>query len=168
VDDSYRTTVSHIFAVGDVIGSPTLAATAAEQGRRAACVACGAVADSLGPHFPVGIYSIPEISTVGATELELVRHRVPYQTGVAHYRDNAKGRILGEVHGFLKMMFHTETGKLLGVHIIGANATELIHIGQAVLQLGGGYEYFLQAVFNHPTLAECYRTAAMDAARRLK
>jgi NAD(P) transhydrogenase len=166
VDEAFRTHVDHIFAVGDVVGHLTLAATASEQGRRAACVACGASEEVLGARYPIGIYSIPEISTVGASELELARGRVPYEVGVARYRDNTKGQILGEDDGFLKLLFHGQTGKLLGIHIIGANATELIHIGQAVMQLEGTFDYFLRTVFNHPTLAECYRSAAQDAATK--
>jgi NAD(P) transhydrogenase len=168
VDEAFRTRVDHIFAVGDVVGHLTLAATASEQGRRAACVACGAPEQILGARYPIGIYSIPEISTFGATELELARSRVPYEVGVARYRDNTKGQILGENDGFLKLLFHGQTGKLIGVHIIGANATELIHIGQAVMQLGGTYDYFLHTVFNHPTLAECYRSAAQHAATKFR
>jgi NAD(P) transhydrogenase len=118
-------------------------------------------------HFPFGIYAIPEISMVGETEQELTRQRVPYETGVARYREIARGQILGDDSGFFKMLFHREGRQLLGVHTIGSGATELIHIGQAVLGLNGGLDYFLQTVFNYPTLAECYKVAALDAANKL-
>ncbi len=119
------------------------------------------------PHYPVGIYSIPEISMIGATEEELTQKKVPYEAGIARYREIARGQILGDDTGFLKMLFHREDRRLLGVHAIGTNATELIHIGQAVLILGGGLDYFLGTGFNYPTLAECYKTAALDAANKM-
>ena len=134
VDAEFRTAVPHIFAAGDVIGSPALAATSSEQGRLAACHAFGVPAGPLEPHFPIGIYAIPEISMVGPPEEELTTHRVPYETGVARYREIARGQILGDDTGFFKMLFHRETRRLLGIHAIGTNATELIHIGQAVDQ----------------------------------
>jgi NAD(P) transhydrogenase len=118
-------------------------------------------------HFPVGIYSIPELSMAGATEHELTAAKIPYDTGVARYREIARGHILGDDSGFLKLIFHVETRKLLGVHAIGTGATELVHIGQAVLGLGGGLDYLLQNVFNYPTLAECYKVAALDANNKL-
>jgi NAD(P) transhydrogenase len=118
-------------------------------------------------HFPIGIYSIPEISMVGETEQQLTAARVPYEVGVARYREIARGQILGDDSGFFKMLFHRETRRLLGVHIIGTGATELLHIGQAVLGLGGGLDYFLTTVFNYPTLAECYKVAALNAANKL-
>ena len=167
VDEAFRTKVPHIFAAGDVIGYPSLAATSSEQGRLAACQAFGVEAGPMAAHFPVGIYAIPEISMVGETEQELTRQRVPYETGVARYREIARGQILGDDSGFFKMLFHREGRQLLGVHTIGSGATELIHIGQAVLGLNGGLDYFLQTVFNYPTLAECYKVAALDAANKL-
>lgn len=167
VDERFRTAVPHIFAAGDVIGYPSLAATSSEQGRLAARFALGAEADPMPAHFPVGIYSVPEISTVGANEQELTRDRIPYEVGVARYREIARGQILGDDSGFLKLLFHRDSRKLLGAHIIGTQATELVHIGQAVLALGGGIDYFLRTVFNYPTLAECYKVAALGAANRL-
>ncbi|HTQ80521.1 MAG TPA: Si-specific NAD(P)(+) transhydrogenase, partial [Thermoanaerobaculia bacterium] len=167
VDDCFRTSVPHIFAAGDVIGYPSLAATSSEQGRLAACHALGAPAKAMSAHFPIGIYAIPEVSMVGLHEQELTEKKVPYEVGVARYREIARGQILGDDSGFFKMLFHRDTRQLLGVHIIGTGATELLHIGQAVLALGGGLDYFLDAVFNYPTLAECYKVAALDAANRL-
>jgi NAD(P) transhydrogenase len=167
VDDCFRTAVPHIYAVGDVIGYPSLAATSSEQGRLAACHALGQPASKMGAHFPVGIYSIPEISMVGQTERQLTDEKVPYEVGVARYREIARGQILGDDSGFFKMLFHREDRRLLGVHIIGTGATELLHIGQTVFGLGGGLDYFLQTVFNYPTLAECYKVAALNASNKL-
>ena len=168
VDAEYRTAVPNIFAAGDVIGYPSLAATSSEQGRLAACAAMGVAAGRVADHFPIGIYSIPEISMAGATEEQLTRDRVPYETGIARYREIARGQILGDESGLFKMLFHREDRRLLGVHIIGTGATELVHIGQAVLGLGGGLDYFLGTVFNYPTLAECYKVAALNAANKLR
>ena len=167
VDAFFRTGVPHIFAAGDVIGHPSLAATSSEQGRLAACHALGAPAVAMTRHFPIGIYAMPEISMVGETEETLTQRRIPYETGVARYREIARGQILGDDSGFFKMLFHREDRTLLGVHIIGTGATELLHIGQAVLALGGGLDYFLTTVFNYPTLAECYKVAALNAANKL-
>jgi NAD(P) transhydrogenase len=167
VDAEFRTTVPHIFAAGDVIGYPSLAATSSEQGRLAACHALGAPARPMAAHFPIGLYAIPEIGMVGAPEHELTQQRIPYEVGVARYREIARGQILGDESGYFKMLFHREDRRLLGVHIIGTGATELLHIGQAVLGLGGGLDYFLETVFNYPTLAECYKVAALNAANRL-
>jgi len=167
VDEHFQTAVPHIYAAGDVIGYPSLAATSSEQGRLAACHAFGIATGPMARHFPIGIYSIPEISMVGATEQELTRKKVPYETGVARYQEIARGQILGDESGFFKMLFHREGRELLGVHSIGSGATELIHIGQAVVGLGGGLDYFLQTIFNYPTLAECYKVAALDAANKL-
>jgi NAD(P) transhydrogenase len=167
VDNQFRTEVSHIFAVGDVVGYPNLAATSYEQGRLCACYAFGVETSPMAQHFPIGIYAIPEISMVGAPEHELTQNRVPYEVGIARYREIARGQILGDDSGLLKMLFHRDSRQLLGVHAIGTGATELIHIGQAVMALGGGLEYFLQTVFNYPTLAECYKVAALDAANKL-
>jgi NAD(P) transhydrogenase len=167
VDKQFRTQVPHIYAAGDVLGYPSLAATSSEQGRLAACNAFGIEAGVMPGHFPIGIYSIPEISMVGETEHELTAARVPYETGVARYREIARGQILGDDSGLFKMLFRREDKRLLGVHIIGTAATELVHIGQAVLALGGGLDYFLQTVFNYPTLAECYKVAALNAANKL-
>src|SRR5499427_5564393 len=167
VDASYRTAVEHIWAVGDVIGFPALAATSSEQGRLAACAMFGVEAEAMASHFPVGIYAIPEVSMVGATEEELTSQKIPYETGIARYREISRGLILGDDSGMFKMLFHREDGRLLGCHCIGSGATELIHVGQAVLGLGGGLDYFLNTVFNYPPLAECYKVAAYNAANKL-
>ena len=167
VDERFCTAVPHIFAAGDVIGYPSLAATSSEQGRLAACHALGIPASPMASHFPIGIYAVPEISMVGKTESELTKAKVPYEVGIARYREIARGQILGDDSGFFKMLFHREDRRLLGVHIIGTGATELIHIGQAVLGLGGGLDYFMSTVFNYPTLAECYKVAALNAANKL-
>jgi NAD(P) transhydrogenase len=167
VDQSFRTAVPSIFAAGDVIGWPSLAATSSEQGRLAACCALNIACQPMLPHYPVGIYAIPEISMVGSTEQDLTAKKMPYEVGTARYREIARGQILRDDSGLFKMLFHQDTGKLLGVHAIGTGATELIHIGQAVLALGGGLDYFLQTVFNYPTLAECYKVAALDAAQKI-
>jgi NAD(P) transhydrogenase len=168
VDTAFRTAVPHIFAAGDVIGYPSLAATSAEQGRLAACAAFGVEAGVMEDHFPIGIYAIPEISMVGAPEHELTAKKIPYETGVARYREIARGQILGDHSGMFKMLFHRDDRRLLGIHCIGTGATELVHVGQAVLGLGGGLDYFLRTVFNYPTLAECYKVAALDAANKMR
>jgi NAD(P) transhydrogenase len=167
VNEHFQTSVPNIYAVGDVIGFPSLASTSMEQGRLAACHAFGVPATSVPALFPYGIYSIPEISMVGRTEEELTEQGVPYEVGKAHYREIARGQIIGDTTGLLKLIFHLETHQLLGVHIIGEGASELVHIGQAVLAFGGGVEYFVNTVFNYPTLAECYKTAAFDGVNRL-
>lgn len=167
VDESFRTGVNGIYAAGDVIGFPSLAATSSEQGRLASRHAFMGDLGRMVEFFPLGIYSIPEISMVGRPEQDLKAAQVSYAIGVAHYGEIARGQILGDDSGMLKMLFARETGKLLGVHAIGTGATELIHIGQAVLSFGGGIDYFLKAVFNYPTLAECYKVAAWDAANKL-
>ena len=167
VNESYQTTTPNIYAAGDVIGFPNLASTSGEQGRLAACHAFGMPARSVPSLFPYGIYTIPEMSMVGRTEEELTEDAVPYEVGRAQYREIARGQIIGDDSGLLKLLFHTETRKLLGVHIIGEGASELVHIGQAVLALGGTVDYFVETVFNYPTLAECYKTAALDGINRL-
>jgi NAD(P) transhydrogenase len=167
VDRNYQTSVPHIYAVGDVIGFPSLASTSMEQGRIAVCHAFGQQADTMPELFPYGIYTIPEISTVGRNEEELTKAGVPYEVGKAYYREIARGQIIGDSTGLLKLIFHLDTHELLGVHIIGEGASELVHIGQAVLAFGGKIEYFVNAVFNYPTLAECYKTAAFDGVNRL-
>ena len=167
VDGQFRTEVPHIFAAGDIIGYPSLASTSASQGRQAACHMFGVDCDPLPEHLPVGIYAIPEISMVGPPEHVLTEQRVPYETGIARYREIARGQILGDDSGLMKLLFHREDRRLLGVHAIGTGATELIHIGQAVLDLNGGLHYFLRTVFNYPTLAECYKVAALDAFNKL-
>ncbi len=167
VDACFQTMVPHIYAVGDVIGFPSLASVSAEQGRRASCHALGLPTRPLSAFFPYGIYTIPEISYVGATEEELTKEGIPYETGMARYREIARGQILGDDSGLLKLLFHRETRKLLGVHILGEGASELVHIGQAVIVFGGTIDYFVDTVFNYPTLAECYKVAALAGINRL-
>jgi NAD(P) transhydrogenase len=167
VDEHFRTAVHDIYAVGDMIGFPALASTSMEQGRLAVCHAFGIKARSAPERFPYGIYAVPEISMVGKTEEELTEASVPYEVGKARYKEIARGQILGDVTGLLKLIFHSETRQLLGVHIIGEGASELIHIGQAVLSFAGKIDYFVDAVFNYPTLAECYKVAAFDGINRL-
>ena len=168
VDPStFRTSQAHIFAAGDVIGFPSLASTSMEQGRIAACHAFGEPAQAPPEFFPYGIYSVPEISTVGMTEEEVREKGVPYECGVARFRETSRGHIMGLSAGFMKMIFAIEARRLLGVHIVGEGATELIHIGQAVLNLGGGLDYFVENTFNYPTLAEAYKIAALDAFNRM-
>jgi NAD(P) transhydrogenase len=167
VNAVYQTDVPHIYAVGDLIGFPSLASTSMEQGRLAACHAFGIPANSVPELFPYGIYTIPEISTVGRNEEELTEQGIAYEVGKAQYREIARGQIMGDSTGLLKLIFHAETRALLGVHIIGEGASELIHIGQAVLAFGGPIDYFVNTVFNYPTLAECYKTAAFDGINRL-
>ncbi len=167
VNASFQTEVSHIYAAGDVIGFPSLASTSKEQGRLAACHAFGIEAAHTPELFPYGIYTIPEISFVGRNEEELTAAGVPYEIGKAQYREIARGQIVGDSIGTLKLIFHRETRALLGVHIIGESASELVHIGQAVLALEGKVDYFVNTVFNYPTLAECYKNAAFDGINRL-
>ena len=167
-DAHFQTAVPHIYAAGDVIGYPSLAATSSEQGRLAALHMFGEETAPLGDRFPIGIYSIPEISMMGETEEALTAKKVPYETGIARYNETARGQILGDHSGMFKMIFHRDTEKLLGVHCIGSGATELVHIGQAVMLLGGGLDYFINSVFNYPTLAECYKIAALNAYNKIQ
>jgi NAD(P) transhydrogenase len=167
VNEYYQTEVGHIYAAGDVIGFPALAATSMEQGRLATCHAFKIIQSKLPKVWPYGIYTIPEISTVGMTEEELTAKAIPYEAGRAFYKEIARGQIVGDLEGLMKLIFHRDTLQLLGVHIIGDGATELVHIGQAVLTYGGSVDFFVQNVFNYPTLAECYRTAALDGINRL-
>ncbi|MEM8863102.1 MAG: Si-specific NAD(P)(+) transhydrogenase [Chloroflexota bacterium] len=166
VNENYQTEVPHIYAVGDVIGFPSLASTSMEQGRLASCHAFDIPTQSMHGLFPYGIYSIPEISTVGKTEAELTEAGVPYEIGKAHYREISRGQIIGDQTGMLKIIFNLDTHKILGVHIIGEGASELVHIGQAVIAFGGTLEYFINSVFNYPTLAEAYKVAALDGFNR--
>jgi NAD(P) transhydrogenase len=168
VDSQYQTTVPHIYAVGDVIGFPALASTSMEQGRLAACHMFGVPAHSVPALFPYGIYAIPEMAWVGMHEQELTRQSIPFETGVARYKEIARGQILGDPNGMLKLIVHIETRQILGVWCLGTQATELVHIGQAVMALGGTLEYFLDSVFNYPTLAECYKVAALDGYNKLR
>ena len=167
VDADFRTKQPSIFAVGDVIGFPSLASVSMEQGRIAAGHACGLPLHSNPNNYPYGIYTIPEISFIGKTEEQLTDEDVPYEVGVAYYREIARGQIRGDTTGRLKLIFHRESRALLGVHIIGEGASELLHIGQAVLILGGSIEYFVDTVFNYPTLAECYKAAAFNGINKL-
>ncbi len=168
VNKQFQTEISHIYAVGDVIGFPSLASTSMEQGRLATCHAFGVETRVIPELFPYGVYTIPEISIVGRNEEELTNAGVPYEVGKANYREIARGQIIGDQTGLLKLIFHLETRKLLGVHIIGTGASELIHIGQAVLAFGGTVDYFVDTVFNYPTLAESYKTAAFDGLNRMR
>ena len=167
VDADFRTVQPHIFAVGDVIGFPSLASVSMEQGRIAAARAFGLQVQTDPDSYPYGIYTIPQISFIGKTEEQLTDADVPYEVGVAYYREIARGQIAGHTDGRLKILFHRETLELLGVHIFGENAAELLHIGQAVFKLKGKITYFTDTVFNYPTLAECYKTAAFNGLNRL-
>jgi NAD(P) transhydrogenase len=167
VDADYRTSQPHIFAVGDVIGFPSLASVSMEQGRIAAARAFGLDVQTDPAGYPYGIYTIPQISFIGKTEEQLTDADVPYEVGVAYYREIARGQISGLIDGRLKLLFHRETLELLGVHIFGEDAAELLHIGQAVFTLKGKVTYFKNTVFNYPTLAECYKTAAFNGLNRL-
>ena len=167
VNERFQTVVPHIFAAGDVIGYPSLAATSSEQGRLAACHAFGMKAEPMSANFPIGIYAVPEISMVGENEQNLTAKKVPYEIGMARYKEIARGHIMGDDSGLLKLLFHRKNHQLLGVHAIGLGATELVHIGQAVLGLGGGLDYFMSTVFNYPTMAECYKVASLDAFNKL-
>ncbi len=168
VNEQYQTALPHVYAAGDVIGFPALASTSGAQGRLASCHAFGIEQQSTQVPLPYGIYSIPEISYVGLSEDELTKQEIPYETGIARYKEIARGHILGDENGMLKILFHRETQKVLGVHIIGEYATELVHVGQAVMALGGGLRYLMDAVFNYPTLAECYKVAALDGYNKLR
>jgi NAD(P) transhydrogenase len=168
VDQHFRTAVPHIYAVGDVIGFPALAATSMEQGRVAAHNACGEPVKAMGELQPIGIYSIPEISYVGKTEAELTAAKVPFEVGISRYRELARGQIVGDSYGVLKLLVSPLDRTLLGVHIFGTQATELIHIGQAVMGCGGTVDYLVEAVFNYPTLAETYKVAALDVTNKMR
>jgi NAD(P) transhydrogenase len=168
VDKHYRTCVPHIYAIGDVIGFPALAATSMEQGRLAAYHAFGELTTELDATMPVGIYTIPEISYVGRTESELTAASTPYEVGVSRYRELARGQIVGDSNGILKLLVSPTTRKLLGVHIFGTGATEMVHIGQAVMGCGGTVDYLVEAVFNYPTLSEAYKVAALDVTNKLR
>ncbi|HEU5031557.1 MAG TPA: Si-specific NAD(P)(+) transhydrogenase [Spirillospora sp.] len=168
VDEHYRTEVPHIYAVGDVIGFPSLAATSMEQGRLAAHHACGEPVSDIIDLQPIGIYTIPEISFVGRTEDALTEAKVPFEVGVSRYRELARGQIIGDSYGMLKLLVSPDDRRLLGVHVFGTGATELVHIGQTVMGLGGTVDYLVNAVFNYPTLAESYKVAALDAMNKMR
>ena len=167
VQPDYRTAVDHIFAAGDVIGGLALAATSMEQGRLAAAHAFGDSDAVMNDLVPIGIYTIPEIASVGRTEEELTRDAIGYEVGVSRYRELARGQILGDTYGMLKLLVSDEDRKVLGVHVLGTNATEVVHIGQAVMGFGGTVDYLVDSVFNYPTLAESYKVAALDAKNKL-
>jgi NAD(P) transhydrogenase len=167
VNDNFQTSVPHIYAAGDVIGFPALASTSMEQGRLASCHMFGKPSKMLANLIPYGIYSIPEISMVGQTEEDLTRAKTPYEIGLARYSELAKGQMLGDEQGLLKLLFDPTSLKLLGVHVIGDRAAEIVHIGQAVMTMGATIEYFRDTVFNYPTLAEAYKVAALDGLNKI-
>jgi NAD(P) transhydrogenase len=168
VDANFRTAVDNIYAVGDVIGFPALASTSMEQGRLAAHHACGEPARDMHELQPIGIYTIPEISFIGKTEEELTDAATPFEVGIARYRELARGQIVGDSYGMLKLLVSPDDGKLLGVHVFGTSATDIIHIGQAVMGCGGTVDYLVDTVFNYPTLSEAYKVAALDAANKIR
>ncbi|MBV1917104.1 MAG: Si-specific NAD(P)(+) transhydrogenase [Sphingomonadaceae bacterium] len=165
--ETFQTSQPHIYAAGDVIGFPSLASTSMEQGRAAACHAFGEVTSGGDHHNPYGVYAVPELSSVGLSECDARTQKIPYECGIARFRETSRGHIMGMDSGILKIICNRETRKVLGVHIIGEGASELIHIGQAVLNLGGGIDYFVENSFNYPTLAEGYKVAALDIWNRL-
>jgi NAD(P) transhydrogenase len=167
VNAQFQTATPNIYAAGDVIGFPALASTSMEQGRIASCNMFGVPALMRPQFFPYGIYTIPEISICGKTEEQLTKEKIPYEVGISRYGELAKGQMLGDEQGMLKLLFHTESLKLLGVHIIGDRAAEIVHIGQAVLSFAGTIEYFRDTVFNYPTMAEAYKVAALDGLNKL-
>jgi NAD(P) transhydrogenase len=168
VDEEFQTKVDHIYAVGDVIGFPALAATSMDQGRLAAYHAFGEPTDGMTALQPIGIYSIPEVSYVGATEVDLTKDSIPYEVGVARYRELARGQIAGDSYGMLKLLVSTRDRTLLGAHIFGTSATEMVHIGQAVMGCGGTVDYLVDAVFNYPTFSEAYKVAALDVTNKMR
>jgi NAD(P) transhydrogenase len=168
VDEKFKTKVDHIYAVGDVIGFPALAATSMDQGRLAAYHAFGEECDGMTALQPIGIYSIPEVSYVGATEVELTKNSIPYEVGVCRYRELARGQIAGDSYGMLKLLVSTTDRKLLGAHLFGTSATEMVHIGQAVMGCGGTVDYLVDAVFNYPTFSEAYKVAALDVTNKMR
>jgi len=168
VDEHYRTSAEHIYAVGDIIGFPALASTSMEQGRLAAHHACDEPVRAMPALQPIGIYTIPEISFVGKSEDELTDSRIPFEVGVSRYRELARGQIIGDSYGMLKLLVSPETHKILGVHVFGTGATELVHIGQTVMGCEGTVDYLVDTVFNYPTLAESYKVAALDAMNKMR
>ena len=167
VNEHYQTEVEHMYAGGDVIGFPALASTSMEQGRIAACHMFDAPSNSYHKLFPYGIYAIPEISMCGWHEDQLTEEDIPFESGIANYREIARGQLLGDTIGMLKLLVHQETRQVLGVHCLGSGATEIIHIGQAVMAMNGTIDYFVETVFNYPTLAECYKVAALNVVNKL-
>jgi len=167
VNEWFSTDVPHIYAAGDCIGFPALASTSMEQGRLAACHMFRANVTARAYPFPYGIYTIPEISMIGKTERELTEAKIPYEVGIARYEDIAKGQMIGDDTGMLKILFHPDSLKLLGIHAIGESATEIIHIGQTAIALDGTIEFFRDSVFNYPTFAEAYKVAALNGLNKL-
>ena len=167
VNDCCQTEVEHIYAAGDVIGFPALASTSMEQGRIAANHLCKHPHCEPPQHFPYGIYTIPEISTIGKSEEELTTAKVPYEVGVARYSEVAKAMMMGDETGMLKILFDRNTLKVLGVHAIGERATELVHVAQAVMAFGGTIEFFRDAIFNYPTFAEAFKVAAFNGLNKV-
>ncbi len=163
----FQTDVPHIYAVGDIIGFPSLASASMEQGRQAVCHAFGASTHRMG-EIPYGLFTVPEISLIGKNEQQLTSEQVPYEMGIARFSEIARGQIAGDRTGMLKLLFHRETLEVLGIHVIGDSATEIVHIGQAVMAFGGTIEYFSDTVFNYPTMAECYKVAALDGLNKLR
>jgi NAD(P) transhydrogenase len=168
VNEHFQTSVPHIYAAGDVIGFPALASTSMEQGRIAACHMFGLHTQAIEKLLPYGIYAIPEISMVGWTEEMLTKEGIPFDSGVAYYRETARGQLLGDEIGMLKVLFHQESLTVMGVHIIGTGATELVHIGQCAIAFNATLDYFVNAVFNYPTLAECYKIAALNGMNKAR
>ena len=168
VNEHFQTDCSHVYAVGDVVGFPALASTAMEQGRMAVCHAFGVPIHTMAETIPFGVYAIPEISMVGQTEEQLTDAGIPYEAGIAQYKEVARGQLLGDDTGMLKLLIHQEDHTILGVHAIGTGATEIIHIGQAVMALKGKVEFFVHNVFNYPTLAEAYKVAALNGLNKLR
>lgn len=168
VNENLQTSLAHIYACGDVIGFPALASTSMEQGRIAACHMFNTACCTVPEQIPYGIYAIPEISMVGWTEEKLTAAGIPYEAGIAQYSEIARGQLLGDHTGMLKLLIHQESRQILGVHAIGTGATELIHIGQAAIAFNATVDYFVNAVFNYPTLAECYKVAALNGLNKLR
>src|SRR5215211_1106749 len=168
VNGQYQTEMPHIYAVGDVIGFPALAATSMDQGRLAAAYAFGEPANEMQALQPIGIYTIPEISFCGKSEGELTREAIPFEVGISRYRELARGQIIGDSYGMLKLIVHADSREILGVHVFGTNATELVHIGQAIMGCGGTVDYLVDTVLNYPTLSEAYKVAALDVSNKLR
>ena len=167
VNEYFQTAAPHIYAVGDVIGNPQLAATSAEQGRLAARHAVGIQSSAISEKWPIGIYTIPEIAMVGKTENALTRDGIAYETGIGRYSEVARGAIVGDDFGVVKVLFSPEDRSILGVHIFGSQASELLHIGQAVMELNGTIDYFVDTIFNYPTFAEAYKIAGLNGLNKL-
>lgn len=168
VNEHFQSSLEHVYAAGDVVGFPALASTSMEQGRVAMCHAFDlGYKERVSPTLPFGIYTIPEVSAVGLSEEECQEQNIPYQIGCAKLANNTRGLIMGDDGGLVKLVFSPDTLRVLGVHIVAERASELIHIGQAVMQLDGTLDYFIQTVFNYPTLSEAYKYAAYDGLGRL-